>query len=82
MSVNIYQNGALKKVAGNLDPAGYATESWVGQQGFLTSHQDISGLQTKSITDTGGYYTTDTVEGALQEIGSTLDGIETLLAAI
>lgn len=48
----------------------------------ISGTPDLSGLQTKSITDTGGYYTTDTVEGALQEIGSTLDGIETLLAAI
>lgn len=29
-----------------------------------------NGYQAKSITDTGGYYTTDTVEGALQEIGA------------
>ena len=27
-------------------------------------------LQTSSITDSGGYFTTDTVEGALQEIGA------------
>ena len=27
-------------------------------------------LQSESITDTGGYFTTDTVEGALQEIGA------------
>ena len=26
---------------------GYATEAWVGEQGFLTEHQDISGLATK-----------------------------------
>lgn len=31
-------------------------------------------LQTSSITDTGGYFTTDTVEGALQEIGADLAG--------
>lgn len=31
-------------------------------------------FQTQSITDTGGYYTTDTVEGALQEIGAELVG--------
>lgn len=31
-------------------------------------------LQSKSITDSGGYYTTDTVEGALQEIGAGLAG--------
>ena len=28
-------------------PEGYATEAWVGEQGFLTEHQDISGLATK-----------------------------------
>ena len=31
-------------------------------------------LQSESITDTGGYFTTDTVEGALQEIGAGLAG--------
>ena len=31
-------------------------------------------LQSKSITDTGSYFTTDTVEGALQEIGAGLAG--------
>ena len=30
---------------------GYATQSWVNQQGFLTEHQDLSGYQTK-ITST------------------------------
>lgn len=29
---------------GDLD--GYATEEWVGEQGYLTEHQDISGLAT------------------------------------
>lgn len=38
-------------------------------------------LQTSSITDTGGYFTTDTVEGALQEIGAELAGINTLLGS-
>ena len=38
-------------------------------------------LQTKSITDTGGYYTTDTVEGALQEIGAELAGVNTLIGS-
>lgn len=31
-------------------------------------------LQTSSITDSGGYFTTDTVEGALQELGAGLAG--------
>lgn len=38
-------------------------------------------LQPSSITDTGGYFTTDTVEGALQEIGAELAGIDTLLGS-
>lgn len=38
-------------------------------------------LQTSSIADTGGYFTTDTVEGALQEIGAELAGINTLLGS-
>ena len=41
----------------------------------------IAALQTKSITDTGGYFHTDTVEGALQEIGAELAGINTLLGS-
>lgn len=41
----------------------------------------ISTLQAKSITDTGGYYTTDTVDGALQEIGAELAGINTLIGS-
>ena len=38
-------------------------------------------LQSKSITDRGGYFTTDTVEGALQEIGAELAGVNTLLGS-
>ena len=38
-------------------------------------------LQTSSITDSGGYFTSDTVEGALQEIGAELAGINTLLGS-
>ena len=34
-----------------------------------------------SITDSGGYFTSDTVEGALQEIGTELAGINTLLGS-
>lgn len=49
--------------------SGYATETWVQNRGY----------QTKAITDTGGYYTTDTVEGALQEIGAELAGVNTLI---
>ena len=38
-------------------------------------------LQSKSITDSGGHFTTDTVEGALQEIGAELAGVNTLLGS-
>lgn len=42
----------------------------------------LSGLQTEKITDSGNYFSNDTVDGALQEIGSTLNGVETLLATL
>lgn len=45
----------------------------------LQEHQDVSGLQKIQIADTGGYFTADTVEGALQEIGAELSGINTLI---
>ena len=32
----------------NVDLTGYATEQWVQDQGYLTEHQDISGLATKT----------------------------------
>ena len=38
-------------------------------------------LQSESITDSGGHFTSDTVEGALQEIGTELAGINTLLGS-
>lgn len=42
---------------------------------------DLTNYQTKSITDTGGYYTADTVDGALQEIGAELAGVNTLIGS-
>lgn len=39
----------------------------------------LTGYQTQAITDTGGYYTTDTVESALQEIGAEIAGVNTLI---
>ena len=38
-------------------------------------------FQSKSITDSGGHFHTDTVEGALQEIGAELAGLNTLLGS-
>lgn len=40
-----------------------------------------AGFQSKSIEDSGGYFSADTVEGALQEIGAELSGINTLLGS-
>ena len=43
--------------------------------------EKAAALQPKSITDSGSHFTTDTVEGALQEIGAELAGINTLLGS-
>lgn len=42
---------------------------------------DLDELQSKTITDSAGYFTTDTVEGALAEIGAELAGVNTLLGS-
>lgn len=39
-------------------------------------------IQTKGIADAAGYFTNDTVEGALAEIGAQLDGLEAALTAL
>ena len=60
------------------------TSDLTNDSGFQTAAQVqtvIAPLQTKAITDTGGYYTTDTVDGALQEIGAELAGVNTLLGS-
>ncbi len=43
--------------------------------GENVSLSSFSSYQAKAITDAGGYYTNDTVEGALQEIGAELAGM-------
>ena len=43
--------------------------------------EKATALQPKSITDSGGHFTSDTVEDALQEIGAELAGINTLLGS-
>ena len=58
------------------DISDMATETWVEEQGYLTEHQDITGKQDKTITDVGGYFTSDTVEGALQELGAAVNDVE------
>ena len=44
-------------------------------------NEKVAALQPKLITDSGGHFTTDTVEGALQEIGTELACINTLLGS-
>lgn len=61
------------KVSDLINDSGFQTESQV--------QTAIFPLQTKAITDTGGYYSTDTVEGALQEIGAELAGVNTLIGS-
>lgn len=60
------------------------TSDLTNDSGFQTAAQVqtvIAPLQTKAITDAGGYFTTDTVDGALQEIGADLAGVNTLIGS-
>ena len=75
---NIYQR-ALDIVNNRINPD-------ISQGGSSVVTKDevdekTAALQPKSITDSGGYFTIDTVEGALQEIGAELAGINTLLGS-
>ena len=54
-----------------------ASKAWV--ENYID--EKAAALQSKSITDSGGHFTSDTVEGALQEIGAELAGINTLLGS-
>ena len=46
----------------NVDLTGYATETWVQNQGYLTEHQDISNLATKTeLNDTKNILQSDMV---------------------
>ena len=40
---------------------GYATQSWVQSQGYLTSHQDLSSYATQSWVQSQGYITSETI---------------------
>ena len=55
-------------------PEEYITETELNAKGYLTSHQDISGLQPK--TDNGLATTNKTVVGAINEIKTEIDNIE------
>lgn len=48
----------------------------------LSSKKIKDDFQTKVITDAGGYFSSNTVEGVLQELGAELNGLDTLLGGI
>jgi len=48
----------------------------------LSSAKIKADYQTKTLADVGGFFTNKTVEGALQEIGIALNGVEDLLSEI
>ena len=85
-STNAVQNKAIyAAMQGKADSSSLAAVATSGDYNDLTGKPtipSISGLQTQTITDAGGYFSTDTVEAALQQLGSELDGVATLLAAI
>lgn len=54
-------------------PSEYITETELNAKGYLTSHQDISGLQTK--TDNSLTTTSKKVVGAINEVKASVDGI-------
>ena len=73
---------ALNDKANSSDLAAVAKSGSYNDLSDKPTIPSISGLQTQNITDAGGYFSTDTVEAALQQLGSELDGVATLLAAI
>lgn len=85
-STNPVQNKVIKDAldakANSDDLAEVATSGSYNDLSDKPPIPSISGLQTQNITDAGGYFSTDTVEAALQQLGASVDGVETLLAAI
>lgn len=75
-------SGAYSDLSGKPSLATVATSGSYNDLSNKPTIPSISGLQTQAITDAGGYFTTDTVEAALQQLGGAVDGVETLLAAI
>ena len=73
---------ALNEKADSSDLAAVATSGSYDDLSNKPTIPSISGLQTQNISDAGGYFSTDTVEAALQQLGASVDGVETLLAAI
>ena len=61
-------------------PSEYITESELNAKGYLTSHQDISSLQTK--TDNGLSTTNKTVIGAINELKGIIDSLQNRITAL
>ena len=64
ITVNVPQVGATEEWVDDeidLKLTGYATESWVNGQGFLTEHQDLTSYATKEYVD-------DAVDGLREEL--------------
>ena len=72
-------NGQTGAVTLSIPTVPTNVSAFTNDAGYLTQHQSLTAYQTKAITDTGGYFTTDTVEAALQEIGAEIAGINTLI---
>lgn len=86
--VQVFEVQSLNGADGAAGQDGYTpvrgTDYWTADDiAAIQSYIDdkAAALQSKSITDSGGHFTTDTVEGALQEIGAELAGINTLLGS-
>ena len=61
-------------------PEEYITETELNAKGYLTSHQDISSLQTK--TDNGLSTTNKTVIGAINELKGIIDSLQNRITAL
>ena len=64
---------ALNEKADSADLAAVATSGSYNDLANKPTIPSISGLQTQTITDAGGYFSTDTVEAALQQLGAAVD---------
>lgn len=72
---------SYSEITGTPTLAAVATSGSYSDLSNTPTIPSLTGYQTEAITDTGGYFTTDTVEDALQEIGAELAGINTLIGS-
>ena len=79
---DIIGNGTSSSDRKNIEATTWTGDKRLKGDVYVHCNDDSTGgskLMTEAITDAGGYFTTDTVEGALQEIGAELAGINTLI---